>query len=98
MKQSLMEQPVEQKIALFNKVYDILVSLGGALEGERDSFVYSFARDPQPSDEWRFGGKFGFGGKYHLGINQVTCYREDHNVKVSRTITAVNSALAALEV
>lgn len=60
-----------------NKVYDILVELGGAREDERDSFIYSHCRNKYCCEEWRFSGHFGFGGKYRSERNSIDFYNED---------------------
>ena len=60
-----------------NRVYDVLTSLGGASIDDRDDFVYHHCRSKNGCNEWRFCGKFGFGGKYRSGINSVTYYPED---------------------
>jgi hypothetical protein len=59
-----------------NKVYDLLVSIGGANEKERDSFLYAHCEDEYPCMEWRFGGHLGSGGKYRSTWNGVTYYGE----------------------
>ncbi len=50
------------------RIYDILVAEAGASDSEstRHSFMYTFCRDEQPGRnyEFRFGGKFGFAGKF----------------------------------
>ena len=60
-----------------NKVYDLLVSIGGATEQDRSSFVYHHCVDKYGCSEWRFCGKLGFGGKYRSTWNGVSYYSED---------------------
>src|SRR6478736_2515906 len=62
--------------ALANKVYDVLVNLGGAHESSRDSFVFDHTTDRNVT-EWRFQGKLGFGGKFRSRRFTVDCYQED---------------------
>lgn len=52
--------------AVADKVYDLLVAFGAAdQEVERDSFVYFHSHEAQSiSNEYRFQGVFGFGGKF----------------------------------
>ena len=59
-----------------NKVYDILVNIGGASEYMRDSFVYHHSDYTNGNcTEWRFMGKLGYGGKYRSNYNAVDCYK-----------------------
>jgi hypothetical protein len=77
----------------FNRVYDLLVSIGGATESMRDSFIYHHARDKFPCDEFRFMGTLGFGGKYYRRENRVSCYREDETPLRRQIIERLNAEL-----
>lgn len=79
-----------------NKVYDILVSIGGAYEPYRDSFVYHHTKSKDKCSEWRFSGKLGFGGKYRSSYNRVDCYKEDETPERMKLIKELNSALAKI--
>jgi len=81
----------------YHKVYDILVILGGAAEDLRDSFIFNFTKDNHKSDEWRFQGLLGFGGKYRGERNLVDCYKEDENPKRIKLIIKMNKALKKLQ-
>lgn len=84
--------------AFYHKVYDILEDLGGATgDGYRESFIYNFTKDRYKSDEWRFQGKLGFGGKYRGERNMVDCYSEDENPERKKLIKKINSALKKLQ-
>ncbi len=48
-----------------NKVYDILVSEAGAIESERNDFIYHHCTDKYGCSEWRFQGKLGFDSMVH---------------------------------
>lgn len=77
-----------------NKVYDLLVSIGGAYEQDRDNFVITHTEDN--CDEWRFIGKLGFGGKYRSEDNTVDCYLEDETPERVKIINELNIELAKL--
>ena len=77
-------------------VYDLLVSIGGAHEGTRFSFLHHHNDKQFPCTEWRFCGHLGHGGKYYREQNIVSCYREDGNTQRTQIIKALNSALDAL--
>ena len=62
-----------------NRIYDILVEIGGASTDYRNDFIYHHTKESNPCEEWRFGGKLGFGGKYRSVDNRVDCYSEDYN-------------------
>ena len=79
-----------------NKIYDLLVSIGGASEHERDNFVYHHSKIKEGCDEWRFCGKLGFGGKYYSKRNVVSCYKEDENKERSEIIVKLNKELKKL--
>ncbi len=74
-------------------VYDVLVRECGAFEGDRRSFVSHF-----PTDEWRFIGKLGFGGKFWVDHKSwyVNCYRENETAERLDLIQATNAELAKL--
>jgi len=81
----------------YHKVYDILEQLGGATgDGYRESFIYNFTQDKYKSDEWRFQGKLGFGGKYRGERNVVDCYPEDETPARLKLIKKMNVALKEL--
>lgn len=79
-----------------NKVYDLLVSIGGAYEPDRDNFVYHHTESKYGCDEWRFSGKLGFGGKYRSGNNRVDFYREDETPERIKLRDELNTALAQI--
>jgi len=63
-----------------DKIYDILVKHAGAPESPMQRM--SFHRFMNvPGNEFRFGGKLGFGGKFWKKDSQrdyrVSCYQED---------------------
>ena len=87
-------------IDLANKVYDVLVNLGGAGEHMRHSFVHHHTQD-LPCGEWRFQGKLFFGGKFRDQTFTVDCYREDE-LRIEREfgrglIPLINAELAKLK-
>lgn len=78
-----------------NQIYDILVKLGGASESERLSFIYNLCveKRSQLPLQWRFQGHFGFGGKYYVGQNIVSCYREELTPEKEQLIDKMNKEL-----
>lgn len=82
----------------YNKVYDILQNMGGATGDEyREAFIFEFVEDKYSTDEWRFQGKLGFGGKYRGELNSVDCYPEDETPERLALIKKINKALKELE-
>lgn len=79
-----------------NKVYDLLVSIGGAYEPDRDSFLYFHTEYKYETSEWRFSGKLGFGGKYRKATNSVDCYREDATPERVKLMNELNEALSKI--
>ncbi len=79
-----------------NKVYDLLVSIGGADEPERTSFIYHHCESKHKCDEWRFSGKLGFGGKYWRDTNSVGCYKEDETNSRMKIINELNDKLKSI--
>ena len=95
-----MKQPV-MTVERANAVYDILVKMGGAYEGDRISFVQYHSKELVNSwgpTEWRFQGHLGFGGKFYTDRErwQVGCYREDDTPERERIIAEMNKALEGL--
>ena len=78
-----------------NKIYDLLVSIGGAYEPERSAFIYHHCESKDGCDEWRFSGKLGFGGKYRSN-NRVDCYLEDETPERKKIINELNEALSKI--
>lgn len=81
---------------LAEKVYDILVDVCGAREGERKTFVAQQSTDA--IGEWRFCGTLGFGGKLRREENgmYVYCYREDMNAEREAVINEANRRLTQI--
>ncbi len=75
-----------------NRVYGLLVNMGGANESERGDFVFHHTKDGG-CDEWRFGGLLGFGGKYRSNSDSVDCYTEDETPERASIISELNNAL-----
>lgn len=80
----------------FHKIYDLLVSIGGASESDRFSFVYNHTEAKYPCSEWRFCGQLGFGGKYRSDRNTVDCYSEDETPERLAIIGKLNEALKSI--
>ena len=78
-----------------NSIYDLLVAIGGAVESERDSFVYHHCKEDECT-EWRFQGKLGYGGKYRSQTNSVDCYIEDYTPERKKIINELNEALSKI--
>lgn len=68
----------------------------GAPASQRENFVYSHIESKYPCEEWRFGGKLGFGGKYWSGSNTVSCYNEDSTPELSELIELINHKLSQI--
>lgn len=81
--------------AVLNRIYDILVKVCGASEGERDSFIFHQSQKNFPT-EWRFIGTLGFGGKFWRGHSRiyVNCYAEHETPAARKTIEEANKQLA----
>lgn len=85
-----------------NKVYDILVNMGGAAENYRDSFIYHHTDNIHGEcntlcNEWRFCGKLGYGGKYRSDSNTVDCYLEDETEERLEIIEEINKQLKLIK-
>lgn len=83
---------------LANKIYDVLVHDGGAVEDMRTSFIYHHSDSKEGCDEWRIIGKLGFGGKYRSKYNKVDCYTEDETTQRIELIKEINKKLAQLNI
>ena len=76
----------------YHDVYKILLKAGARPDNE-DCFVHSMENG---TNEYRFQGRLGFGGKYWRG-NYVNCYREDETPELRALIDEVNRELKKLE-
>ena len=61
-----------------NAIYDILVEYGGANPEHRDHFVDSHSRYG-PTNQFRFQGHFGFGGKLYTDGSEFTAWRVSYH-------------------
>lgn len=91
-----MNQTVPLSLDQAHGIYDVLVTDVRAPAGDRDSFALEFTK-PEPTNEWRFGGMLGFGGKFRLERMAVGCYREDETPERQAAMDRANAKLAALQ-
>jgi len=87
----LAEKELQRK---FERIYDVLIEFGKANWDDKDSFIYNHIHSQ--TEEWRFQGALGFGGKYRSKTNAVDCYFEDMNDERKELIELINSELAKL--
>jgi hypothetical protein len=87
--------PAQLSRQQLDKVYTVLVTVAGASESERASFLHYVVnqRAHKLSIEWRFRGNLGFGGKYkeESGHARIDCYPEDLNAVREKIIADVNA-------
>lgn len=91
-------QGVSKDVAL--ALYEVLVTECKACAADADSFVYEFTKrdDPYgPTQEWRFQGALGFGGKFRYPRCTVDCYRENETPETLAMIASANKKLAELK-
>lgn len=79
-----------------DEVYDILVDIAGAPEGQREAFTFLIVSEGRRLEEWRFQGHLGFGGKFWQNTMTVNCYREDETPERLNVIYATNYHLTQL--
>jgi hypothetical protein len=84
------------KELFYNKVFDLLASIGGAPESMRSNFVHHHTKE-EPPKEYRFQGHLGFGGKYWSEDNVVSYYAEDYTIAIDDLNHKLNLALASLK-
>jgi len=80
-----------------DKVYNLLVSIGGAFEKRRKDFIYHHCESVYGCSEWRFQGKLGFGGKYYSRNNRVCFYSEDETPERNEIRSKLNDELLKIE-
>lgn len=88
-----------------NEIYDILVEDCGAPDRsielektylvERGEFVREFSEKDNPTKEWRFCGRLGFGGKFWHNNDRfyVSCYAEDRTEEREEMMNCANEKL-----
>lgn len=81
----------------YRDVYAVLVELGGANINNRADFVHHYTTNPEAC-EWRFCGRFGFGGKFYRCWDRcyVSMYSEDRTPEITTLLDALNQQIAAL--
>lgn len=65
--------------------------MGGTFCLEKTDFVHSHLE--KNTTEYRFCDYLGFGGKYRVNTNSVTCYREDETTEKLAIMKATNEEL-----
>jgi len=87
-------------VLFYLNVYKILIENAGAYNDPENNFEYfSFVKahdKEEPCNEYRFGGKLGFGGKYWGRRNEVDCYSEDSCKKTEKIKSVTNKKLRKL--
>lgn len=78
-----------------NAIFDILVAQCGAIESERDSFVYHMTHGD--CEEYRCCWALGFGGKFRPQRMSVDYYQEDETPERERIQKITNEHLAKLK-
>ena len=76
-------------------VYAVLVEECGAPVISFDDFVSVFT-GTSPTQEWRFCGDLGFGGKFRHPEMRVNCYPEDETPVRLAVIQQANARLAVI--
>jgi len=80
------------------RIYDVLVTSGGAQESMRNPFLsYHADAENDGHQEWRFSGKLGFGGKYYYENDVVDCYPEDLTAERRKLISDINKTLSSIK-
>lgn len=74
-----------------NTIYDLLVKIGGASESQREDFVYYHCE--RRTNEWRFCGYLGYGGKYFSAHNRVSYYIKDTTPEIIEIANTLNEEL-----
>ncbi|MDR9839675.1 MULTISPECIES: hypothetical protein [Herbaspirillum] len=84
--------------AMANGLYDALVEYAGAIDADdlRQRFVFEFSQRASPTNEYRFQGALGFGGKFRYPQLTVDCYPEDLTPARNTMIQETNLALARI--
>jgi len=82
---------------LLNNIYDILVKYAGAKDCEHEKYSFAHSIDKEGTEEYRFCGVFGFGGKYWPRINFVTYYIENETQKIKDAAELTNQKLKELK-
>lgn len=78
------------------EIWGILCHHAGANPDQEEQFLYCVTNPESPCLEFRFQGHLGFGGKYWLETNAVTCYPEDVTAETTRILEETNAALQGL--
>ena len=86
--------------AFYERAWDLLVEHAGASRDpyQKDIFVHAYCQREHKAYEYRFGGVFGFGGKFWRNDRRfyVSYYQEDETPKMRVAEAKVNALLAAL--
>ena len=96
----LRPEPYPNGPELYSACWSILVLFGGAYDGDRarETFVRTFLATMYPATEYRFGGMFGFGGKFwrNDGRLYISYYPEDQTKTLDAVRDTINEVLAQL--
>jgi len=73
------------------KLYEILINYAGASESGRDMFIHAHTKSD--CKEYRFQGKFGFGGKFWSHYLDINYYSENTTKELDRLQEIVNDKI-----
>ncbi len=91
-----MKRQIDIERDYFGDVYNILVFDGGAAKIMKTAFIEAHLtrkNEYEICHEWRFQGKFLFGGKYHRDLNRIDYYIEDHSYELDQLEKLINAKL-----
>ena len=95
---------IKEEETFYGKVFDLLEKKGGMYinvkdrEYYRDDFIKShLSNKKHPCSEWRFKGKFGFGGKYRSETNKIDYYIEDKTDELDLLRDKINHELSLIK-
>ncbi len=91
-----LKKPLSKEAA--HDVWNLLVDLGGAYDGERNETHFVQCQTDEFIREWRFQGIFGFGGKFYRDSDRwcVGNYSEDDSPETDCVRDEINGRLAEL--
>lgn len=69
-------------------IYDLLIEKANAPKSYKEDFINDFISSS--CKEFRFQGKFGFGGKFRFKKNRIDFYREDETAELVKLQEEIN--------
>jgi len=83
----------------YSRCWNVLIKHAGVNNSMKNHFIYCMLIEEHPTNEYRFGGVFGMGGKFwrHNSKIYINYYHEDRSSKLDKVQSLINNYLLEIQ-